>query len=292
MHQVICFGEVLWDKLPSGKKVGGAPLNVALHLSRQGVDSRLISSIGRDEEGQELKHFLKQYKLDFSLVQEHFDLPTGIVDVELDEYMQASYIIVEPVAWDEIYFNEALSRITQAADAMVYGSLAARNEISRKTLMQLLALAKFKVFDMNLRPPHFSSVILEELMQHCNLLKINEHELDYLKNLYHLRGSDTKTLLTELSIAINTPTICVTLGAEGAAAYHEGEYFSHKGFKVTVADTVGAGDAFLASFVKGWLDELPVGTILTQACGAGALVASKTGATPDYTLSDIAAIIG
>ncbi|MGV3508096.1 MAG: carbohydrate kinase family protein [Sphingobacteriaceae bacterium] len=290
MPHVVCFGEILWDNFFADKKPGGAPMNVALHLYKQGITSTLISSIGTDQNGEELKEFLTGQGLSTAYIQKHNNLPTGTVDITLDENKQATYTIAEPVAWDEIAYNEKLTQLIKATDALVFGSLACRNPTSRKTLLKLLDHAKLSVFDMNLRPPHFEPAILKALINKCTILKINEHELSYLEGIYSLE-KDIDTQLKQLSYLTNTPTICITLGDKGAIILNEGEIQKHPGFQIEVADTVGAGDAFLAAFLSGYFQKLPVQQILVQACATGALVASKHGANPNYSTAEIEAII-
>ncbi|MBC8053356.1 MAG: carbohydrate kinase [Sphingobacteriaceae bacterium] len=287
MHQVICFGEILWDKLPQGKLPGGAPMNVALHLKKQGINSYLISSVGDDENGKELKHFLLNQGLPVTYLQEHNSLPTGLVDVRLDEHQQATYTIKAPVAWDEIRYQETFRKLVSNSDALVFGSLACRSKTSHTTLLQLLDKIKLAVFDMNLRPPHFEKKSLDELVKRCDILKLNEHELEYISELYQLNEKSDELRLKQLRLITNTDTICVTLGDKGAIVLHKNEFYSHPGFRIKVADTVGAGDAFLASFISNYLKKEPMEQTLIRACSAGALVASRPGANPDYAVDEL-----
>lgn len=287
MHKVVCFGEILWDNFPTGKMPGGAPMNVALHLHKNGIDSRLISSVGDDQNGRDLKEFLIGHGLSTEYIQQHETLPTGVVEVNLDENKHASYIIVKPVAWDEILYHENLQQLSHQADALVFGSLACRGETSRNTLLKLIGRTRLTIFDMNLRSPHFEISILEELMNKCSVLKVNEHELEFLKTHYSIQKEDIESQLRELSRIINIETICVTLGDKGASILHEGTIYNHPGFTIKVEDTVGAGDAFLATFIYGYLQNYPMQQVLTRACAAGALVASKAGANPEYTFNEI-----
>jgi len=290
MHKVICFGEILWDNFPTGRMAGGAPMNVALHLHKQGIDSRLISSVGNDKNGKDLTAFLVEHGLSIENIQQHTILPTGTVEVKLDENKQATYTIVKPVAWDEIIYNENLTSLINTADALVFGSLACRSEISYHTLLKLIEKSTISIFDMNLRPPHFEMSILENLMNKSTVLKVNEHELEYLKVHLSLKTGDIEGQLREISDITQTSTICVTLGDKGACIFHEGEIFSHPGFSIKVADTVGAGDSFLAAFVYGYLQKWPMQQTLIRACAAGALIASKAGANPEYALDEITKI--
>jgi fructokinase len=290
MHQVVCFGEILWDNFPSGRMAGGAPMNVALHLHKQGIDTRLISSVGNDQNGKDLIVFLAEHGLSTEFIQQHSTLPTGIVEVKLDEDKQATYTIVKPVAWDEIAYQEKLTTLSNTADALVFGSLACRSEITYHTLLKLIETSKISIFDMNLRPPHFQVSILENLMNKSTVLKLNEHELAYLKTHLSVETEDIESQLRELSDITQTLTICVTLGDKGACIFHEGEFYNHPGFSIKVADTVGAGDSFLAAFIYGYLQNTPMQQTLSRACAAGALVASRHGANPGYTLDEITEI--
>ena len=291
MHKVVCFGEILWDNFISGKRPGGAPLNVALHLNKQGVGSELISSVGRDHNGKELTEYILAQGLSLHYLQQHDDLATGVVDVVLDEDKQATYTIAEPVAWDEIRYHEDLNKLVEASDALVFGSLACRSHISRSTLLRLLETSKLAIFDMNLRPPHYEHRVLDELIQRCDVLKLNEHELEFVQTNYNLESAaNFEDQLRQLSHRTQTFTICITLGEKGVIALHNGHFYRHPGFKATVADTVGAGDAFLAAFIGGFLQKEPMAEILTMACATGALVASRHGANPPYTSQEIAQI--
>ncbi len=287
MFNIICYGEVLWDNFKEGKKAGGAPMNVALHLHKQGMNSVMISSVGKDRDGMELLDFMRHQGLDTEYIQQHASLSTGIVEVQLDENHQATYTIVQPVAWDEIGPSTRVKELAQKADALVYGSLASRNEISRNTLLDLIQHASFRVFDMNLRPPHFTADTLLHLIKHCDLLKINEDELKFLEDLYDLPSSEYATNLLNLSKLLGIDSICLTLGGKGAIVVCESKVYTHPGFTVKVADTVGAGDAFLATYINCYLQKLSPEKTLELACAAGALVASRPGANPEYSYEDI-----
>jgi len=291
MKKIVCFGEVLWDNFKTGKKPGGAPMNVALHLFRNAIHSKVVSSIGKDLNGTEIINFLQSQGMSTDLVQIHPTLSTGIVEVHLDENQQATYTIVHPVSWDAIEYTPQLEQEVRQADALLFGSLASRSAISRQTLYKLLPAAKLKILDLNLRPPHFENTNLKKLISHCDILKLNEDELTYIGDLYQISEKDQEQCLSKLAALTSLQTICVTLGDKGAMLYHQQKLYKHSGFKVNVADTVGAGDAFLATFLSGFLKQLPMDENLARACAAGALVASRTGANPDYSMEDIDYII-
>jgi len=287
MYQVICFGEIVWDMFPDGKKPGGAPMNVALHLKKQGIVSKIISSVGNDDQGKELKSFLQLQKLADDHIQTHPYLPTGTVSVQLDEHRQAIYTINQPVAWDEIHLTTASQELIKNSDALVFGSLACRTETSRNSLLQLLEHSRISILDLNLRPPHFQPELLKELIAKCTILKVNEEELEHLCMLFSISETNSIDQLRAFADHTNTKTICVTLGSKGAIILHDKKTYQHPGFKVEVADTVGAGDAFLASFIAGFLQEVPVSEIIKRSCATGALVASRKGANPDYTIKEL-----
>lgn len=278
---VVSIGEILWDVFPEGKKAGGSSMNVALNLHKQGINSQFISAIGDDKNGQELIEFLASNDFPTKLIQVN-NLPTSTVQVKLDEQQQATYTILEPVAWDAIELTDRLIATIKNADALVYCSLTYRNETSRRTILNLLKHAKLKVFDINLREPFYTITTLKQLLAAADILKVNEHELLYLKNELHLSGNTDEQLLKQLSLLYNIQIICLTVGEKGAYVLHEDFLHHHKGYAVKVADTVGAGDSFLATFIASYLNGYPMDTTLDRACKVGSFVASQHGANPAY----------
>ena len=278
---VVSIGEILWDVFPEGKKAGGSSMNVALNLHKQGINSEFVSAIGDDENGKELIEFLALNDFPTHFIQV-LAVPTSTVQVKLDEQQQATYTIVEPVAWDEIEVTDQLIDAVKNADALVYCSLTCRNETSRSTILNLLKHAKLKVFDINLREPFYTITTLKQLLAAADILKVNEHELLYLKNELHLSGNTDEQLLKQLSLLFNIQIICLTVGEKGAYVLHEDFLHHHKGYTVKVADTVGAGDSFLATFIASYLKGYPMDTILDRACKVGSFVASQVGANPPY----------
>ncbi|NVO19938.1 MAG: carbohydrate kinase [Bacteroidetes bacterium] len=282
-NKILCFGEVLWDNLPSGARPGGAPMNVALHLKRFGIGSRVASAIGKDWLGESLASFLEKSGLDTSLIQVHPTLPTSEVKVHLNEHNNATFEICEPVAWDEITLTGALLEEVKSSNAIVYGSLASRNKTTRDTLLELLESDVVKIMDVNLRPPYNKREIIEPLLMKADIVKLNDEELFIISNWFGLTGT-----LEELAFGfydkLNLKTLLVTRGDKGACLIHENELYAHQGFKVEVADTVGAGDAFLAGFLAAFYDGKGMNMALTEASAIGAYVASQSGATPEYTI--------
>jgi len=276
---IVCFGEVLWDMLPTGKIAGGAPMNVAVHANQLGMEAQIISAVGEDDLGKELRYFLEKRSIFPSFIQIS-DKPTSIVEVTLNEKGSPSYTIVEDVAWDYILPDEQAKKKIEQADALIFGSLALRNTITKNTLLALQQSARLKVLDINLRKPFYSIELIKELFDIADIVKVNDEELvlicDYLgqigselenaifiKNMFHLKG------------------ILVTRGANGAFYLDEQNNFTeHLGFKVDVLDTIGSGDSFLAGFLSKFLQEKPIIDCLEFACAVGAYVATQSGATP------------
>lgn len=290
-RNIVCFGEVLWDKLPTGAKPGGAPLNVAIHLKKQGQNPRLISKIGNDRDGKKLIGFLKNSGLvtDFIQVDEH--LPTSEVLVHLDENKNASYEICEPVAWDNIQRNKEIEKVSAGSDLIIYGSLASRNQTTRETLFRLLESSKAtRLLDVNLRPPFDKPEVVEKLLFMSDFIKLNDDELRIIASWNNKPGNETE-LIQWLADYYGCSTVCVTRGANGAVLFIENEIYEQPGFKINAVDTVGAGDSFLASVVANLAINLPPQKTLELACATGAFVASQKGAVPVYSEKDIEGII-
>lgn len=292
MIKVTCFGEVLWDVFPTHRKIGGAPLNVAVRLQSLQNEVAVISSVGKDEMGDLVVAFLKENKVDVSGLQVDEKYLTGIVDVTLDETGSASYDIMQPRAWDNITLTKTAKELTKTADVFVYGSLASRDLVSRATLYELLKIAKYKVFDVNLRKPYYSAEVLSHLMNEADFIKFNDDEIFEIAGML---GSDSQTLeVTILFIAqkTNTDCICVTLGSKGAILYFEGKFYSNPGYKITVADTVGAGDSFLGTLINKLVKKEDPQNAIDYACAIGALVASREGANPKIEEAEINELMG
>lgn len=288
---IICFGEVLWDMLPSGAKPGGAPLNVAIHLLRQGLNPALISKIGDDKNGRELMNYLSGSGLSTDLIQMDKELPTSQVLVHLDENKNATYEICEPVAWDNIDSNTQIETLAKNADLLVYGSLASRNAKTRATLFQILEKSTAtRLVDINLRAPYDNREWIEVLTHISDFAKLNDDELVKIAN-WNGKAGDEKELITWFSDYFKCPTVCVTRGANGAVLYINNTFYSNSGFEVKATDTVGAGDSFLAGLVANLSKGTDPEEALKYACATGAFVASQPGAVPNYTTKEIYEIL-
>lgn len=278
---VVCFGEVLWDMLPGGATPGGAPVNVAYHLARQGCRSTVITSIGNDDAGKQLQQIFAGRGVDTSYFQVDDQHETGKVYGVQDEHRDMTYDIVKPVAWDFIEEAPEHKMLVSQSPVFIFGSLAARNEGSAKTLFSLLDIAQKKVFDVNLRPPHFTESLIKTLLPGADVLKMNEEELELVASWLSAYKS-TEDNIRMLAEKYNIPEIVVTRGSRGAVLYSEGNFFYHAGYKVKVADTVGSGDAFLAGLVSARMQGLPHADALERASRLGAYIATQHGACPNY----------
>ena len=279
---ILCVGEVLWDAMPAGLFLGGAPHNVARHLHRLGQPVVLASRVGDDVLGHEARRRLDADGLDTDLVQIDPNLPTGFVRVAVDANGLPEYEIVQPAAWDAIALTEDLREAATEAQAVVFGSLAQRDEPSRRTVQALAAAAPFAVFDVNLRPPFVDRDVVRASLEIADCVKLNEDELDALRRWFG-GGRSIRTSVEALAESFGCRIVCVTRSERGAALWHEGRWHEHPGYPVTTRDTVGAGDAFLAALLAGVLTDHKDEVALDLACRLGAFVASRSGAVPDYT---------
>jgi len=290
--KTICYGEILWDVFPTYKKIGGASLNVCIRLSSFGSKTTLISSVGKDAIGQELLTKIKKKhpNLNTQYIQES-SFPTSEVKVSLDKDGIANYVIKEPVAWDDIKFENEIHDKVANSDILIFGSLVCRRDTSLSTLLQLLKVAKFKVFDVNLRPPHYTIKLIKKLMDLADFIKFNDEELFEISNVLGFNNASIEENIHFIAQITNTDNICVTKGANGAVLFSKNKFYYNKGYSVKVVDTVGSGDSFLASIVYKIAQNTDPDESLSYACAVGALVASHEGANPDITPEEITNLI-
>ncbi|ELR71079.1 Fructokinase [Fulvivirga imtechensis AK7] len=279
---VVCFGEVLWDKLPGGMMPGGAPMNVAVHLNQLGISAAIISRVGNDALGDDIVRYIAGKGVDTSYIQADDVYPTGTVDADTSDPKDVKYTINAPVAWDFISGDDDLENAITGSQVLLYGSLASRNEISAATLERLLRRAAYCVFDVNLRTPHYTPDRIEQLMKAAHMVKMNDAELTLISSWYS-GSTDVAEQMEELSKRFQLQTLCVTFGDQGAKLLENGHLYSHRGYTVEVADTIGSGDAFLAALLTQRLGNRPPESRLKYACAVGAYVASQVGATPVIT---------
>jgi len=289
--RIVCYGEVLWDIFPTKTKPGGAPMNVAYHLRKFGIDSRMISRVGKDEAGEKLLKLLTEWDIPTENCQIDKTYETGKVIATVLSGNEMSYAIHSPVAWDYIAPDKKNDSLVSEADAFVFGSLVTRNETSRETLYQLIEKAKFKVFDINLRQPYYSQEIIEYLLEKCNLLKLNESELELIITWFSGENFVEESAVRFLQQKFKIDEVVVTKGADGASYYTKSSIFTFPAFEVKVKDTCGSGDSFLAAFLAKKFENQSPETCMIYATGLGAFVASHEGACPDYDLEKLESYI-
>ncbi len=279
---IYCFGEVLFDHLPTGKIAGGAPLNVAIHLNNLGRKTAMISRVGQDTEGKELQSFIKKRGVSTDFIQTDATQPTGRVEVTLDTDGQPSYDIVQPTAWDFIELPNI-----EAIDVLVYGSLACRHVDSKKTLLKLLKKSNFNAFDVNLRDPFYTQeLLLQELLPKANLVKVNEAEINQITNWMGYEGgfnSKMKLILDHFEL----DGIILTKGSQGASYLNKKGFVHQSIIPVDVKDTIGCGDALFAGFIHQFLQEKKPIECLPFAVATGSFVAMHSGGTPKFSEKEI-----
>jgi fructokinase len=282
-YTVVGLGELLWDIFPQGKQLGGAPANFAYMTALLGDNGIVASRVGEDRLGDEAIWQLKSSGLDIAQIQRDAKHATGTVLLQLDAKGQAEYRFAEDVAWDHLDWSPAWKKLAGTADAVCFGSLAQRADVSRRTIQTFLKALRPGtkcVFDVNLRQKFFSKEILRESAQHTSILKLNHEELPIFRELVGVReGSDINTarrLVQEFGIRL----VCITRGARGSLLVTATEENEHPGFAVKVADTVGAGDAFTAALIHHALRNAPLAAMNEAANRMGAWVASQDGAMP------------
>ena len=291
MSRVVSFGEILWDKLPSGKVPGGAPLNFGYRLNSFEKSLSIISKVGDDSLGKELIEFLNKSRLETKHIQISKIYKTGEVNVSIDKNGIADYDILNPVAWDNISLNSKNIDLTKNSSIFVFGSLICRNVTSRETLKKLLKIAPFKLFDVNLRSPYYNLDLIEELMLSSDFIKFNHEEITEISSIYNKKKTSLESMIKTVSKETKTNEICVTMGEKGACYYTNNSFYFQDGFKINVSDTVGAGDSFLATLVEGILNNTKPEKVLKKACAVAAIVASKRGATSKVSLNEISDLI-
>ena len=285
--KAVAYGEVLWDVFDNEKKIGGAPLNVALRMKTFGCEVAMISCVGNDKDGEAIIDHVKSLGIDTNGVTQTENFATGLVNVTLNERGSASYEISYPSAWDKIELNDIGKQITADADVLIYGSLVCRDEVSKRSLKELLQTQAYKVFDVNLRKPHYSYEMLEELMHSADFIKFNDEELLEITAAMKSPFKSLEDNMNFIAERTNVNGMCVTRGKHGALLMWEGQLYENGGYPVEVADTVGAGDSFLAALITSVLTGKDPQTAIDFACAIGALVAEAQGANPEISNSRI-----
>ncbi|KTD95889.1 MULTISPECIES: carbohydrate kinase [unclassified Pseudoalteromonas] len=284
---VSCFGEVLWDCFATGKRLGGAPLNMCVRINSLGIKADMISAVGNDELGTELLSKIKSKGVSCDYIAVNKDKKTSTVQVTLDKSGSASYEIEADTAWDNIELTDSLIEKVQASDVFVFGSLIGRSEASLATLNQLVDVANFKVFDVNLRAPHYTLNTLVDLMNKADFIKLNDEELYEIAKAMGCKFHSLEQNLAFIAEQTNTEYLCVTKGSHGALLTIKGENYYNSGYLISVVDTVGAGDSFLGSLIYQLCSSDCAQHAVDFACAVGAMVAESAGATPTLTHQQI-----
>jgi len=281
---VVGMGEALWDVLPEGKKIGGAPANFAYHVSQFGLNSCVVSAVGDDKLGMEILDNFREKKLNCMI--ETVPYPTGTVQVELDAAGVPCYDIKEGVAWDNIPYTSALEGLARQTRSVCFGSLAQRSVVSRETINRFLSAmpdgeGQCKIFDVNLRQGFYTKEILCNSMRQCNILKINDEELVTISRMFGYPGIDLQDKCWILLAKYNLKMLILTCGVNGSYVFTPGEISFVETPKVEVADTVGAGDSFTATFVASILKGKTVSEAHKLAVEVSAYVCTQNGAMPE-----------
>lgn len=281
---VVGMGEALWDVLPEGKKIGGAPANFAYHVSQFGLNSCVVSAVGDDKLGMEILDNFREKKLNCMI--ETVPYPTGTVQVELDTAGVPCYDIKEGVAWDNIPYTSALEGLARQTRSVCFGSLAQRSVVSRETINRFLSAmpdgeGQCKIFDVNLRQGFYTKEILCNSMRKCNILKINDEELVTISRMFGYPGIDLQDKCWILLAKYNLKMLILTCGVNGSYVFTPGEISFVETPKVEVADTVGAGDSFTATFVASILKGKTVSEAHKLAVEVSAYVCTQNGAMPE-----------
>ncbi|MDR2706407.1 MAG: carbohydrate kinase [Planctomycetaceae bacterium] len=284
--KILSFGEILWDVFPNGKKPGGAPANFAYHCKQLGANVRLLSQVGQDELGQELLDFCNNIGLSTALIGVSATKPTGTVLVQLRNDGQPNYTITQDVAWDFLETTPELLQWVSETDVIAFGSLATRSEQNRRTLQDILHAAPssvVRVLDLNLREPFCEQENIEFVLSCADILKLNDDELNRITEMFHFPQDSIEKQLQKLREFYQFRLVILTCGANGNWLTTNSEQIFTHGIKVDVADTVGAGDAFTAASVLGFLSQKQLPVIGCQANELAAYVCTQHGGTPTYS---------
>ena len=280
-RKIVGLGEALWDCLPEGKKLGGAPANFAYHAGQFGFDTLAVSALGEDALGEETIAALEDRRL--SYLMPRIPYPTGTVQVTLDEQGIPTYNIREGVAWDNIPFTPEIEQVARSCQAVCFGSLAQRSVVSRETIAKFLDSTPadcVKIFDINLRQSFFTKEIIEASMRRCNILKINDEELVVVSRMFELPDLDEEKRCKQLIQEYDLDILVLTCGTNGSYVFTADKSYYQPTPKVEVADTVGAGDSFTGSFCAAILKGKPIHEAHALAVKVSAFVCTQNGAMP------------
>lgn len=279
---VVGLGEVLWDMLPEGRKIGGAPVNFAYHAGKFGIDTMAVSAIGNDKLGEDTIAEMNGKHLNHIFPSVPY--PTGSVQVSLDEKGVPAYDIKENVAWDNIPFTNEIESVARSCRAVCFGSLAQRNAVSRNTIRKFIESTPsgcIRIFDINLRQNFYTSNVIRDSLEHCNILKINDEEIMLVSRMFNYDSSNIENVCRTIMEDFSLEMVILTCGTKGSYIFTKGGVSFMPTPKVNVADTVGAGDSFTGSFCAAILRGLPVAEAHKKAVEVSAYVCTQNGAMPE-----------
>ncbi len=280
---IVSLGEVLWDLFPEGERFGGAPANFACHAAILGANVSMVSAVGGDRHGCEALDILRDYGIDVSLMQTVSDAATGTVGVALDSAGKPNFTIHENSAWDRIKWSDEIEARVKETDAVYFGTLGQRSEVSRRTIRRCIDAARDagipRIVDINLRSPFFDNDLIRESIELASILKLSDDELPEVSSACGIHSSASpETLLRHLLESQNLDLVVMTCGAQGATLATPDGVVRQQGIQTQVKDTVGAGDSFAAAFLLGLLRSEPHDQILHKACAIAAAACSHSGA--------------
>lgn len=281
--RIATVGEVLWDVFHDGPRFGGAPANVACHAAALGLQAAVVSCVGQDSLGDGAVSFLQRHAVDTSHVQRTSELPTGTVQVQLDAAGRPTFEIAAPVAWDRLAWTASLAQFAATQQAVCFGTLAQRSDVSRQTIQQFVAATPdscLRVLDINLRPPFVDDTVLRQSLQLANVLKLNDEELPHVAALTGASGSQEQQL-SQLRQRWELRLIALTRGAGGSLLQTAELTSELPGQTIAVVDTVGAGDSFTAALMAGLLRGEPLEVVHRRAAQLAAYVCTQPGAVPE-----------
>lgn len=279
---VVGLGEVLWDMLPEGRKIGGAPVNFAYHAGQFGIDTMAVSAIGNDKLGEDTISEMNGKHLNHIFPSVPY--PTGSVQVKLDEKGVPAYDIKENVAWDNIPFTNEIESVARSCRAVCFGSLAQRNAVSRNTIRKFIESTPggcIRIFDINLRQNFYTSNVIHDSLELCNILKINDEEIMLVSRMFNYDSSNIENVCRTIMEDFSLEMVILTCGTKGSYIFTKGGVSFMPTPKVNVADTVGAGDSFTGSFCAAILRGLPVAEAHKKAVEVSAYVCTQNGAMPE-----------
>ena len=280
-HLIVGIGELLWDMFPEGKKAGGAPVNFVYHATSLGAEGYAISAVGKDHLGNEIIDLINEKGVKHIIAK--VDYPTGTVDVQLKQGIP-TYTITKDVAWDYIPLTDQIAELARNTDAVCFGTLAQRASISRESIRSFLSLVpenSFRILDINLRPPFYSYELIKESMQLCNILKLNDDELDIVKEMFHIESNDKTEVCNWLINAYDLKYLILTAGADYSKVFSQENMSLIETPRVNVQDTVGAGDSFTGAFITSLLNGDTMEVAHLKAVERAAIVCTVAGAWLD-----------